>query len=79
MTKADNVVLSGNTLRVGRDDGGVGVWSPDYGIVIKNCNHCIVRDNVWNRGVLKEGIVLLGDNPDVSSEGNVGTAFTPED
>ena len=78
MTKADNIVVSGNSFRLGRDDGGVGTWSPDYCIVIKNCNQCIVRDNVWNRGSLEDGIVLLGDNPDVVTEGNIGSTHKPE-
>ncbi|MGM9625706.1 MAG: right-handed parallel beta-helix repeat-containing protein [Eubacteriales bacterium] len=78
MTKADNVVLSGNTFRVGRDDGGVGVWSPAYAVVIKNCNHCIVRDNVWHHGALEDGIVLLGSNDDVTADGNTGSVFHPE-
>ena len=73
MTKADNVVLTGNTFRIGCDDGGGGTWSPDYCVVIKDCNHCIVRVNVWNRGSIQEGIVLLGDNPDVVTEGNIGS------
>ena len=51
--------------------GGVGTWSPDYCMVIKNCNHCIVRDNVWHRGSIEDGIVLLGENPDVVTEGNI--------
>ncbi len=79
MTKADNIVISGNTFRIGRDDGGVGTWSPDYGIVVKDCNHCIVRDNVWHRGCIKEGIVTLGDNPDTTVEGNIGSTVQPED
>ena len=77
MTRADNIVLTGNTFRVGRDDGGVGTLSPDYCVVIKDCNQCIVRDNVWNRGAIEGGIVLLGNNPDVVTEGNIGSTQKP--
>lgn len=78
MTKADNIVLTGNTFRIGRDDGGVGTWSPDYTIVMKNCNHCIVRDNVWHRSSIKDGIVMLGDNPEVECDHNIGSTWQPE-
>ena len=78
MTKADNTVISGNTFRLGRDDDGVGTWSPNYCMVIKDCNHCIVRDNVWHRASIEEGIILLGDNPNVITEGNIGSTHKPE-
>lgn len=79
LTKSENVVLSGNTFRIGRDDGGVGVWSPDYAIVVKNCSNCIVRDNVWNRGAIVGGIVSIGENTDCVLEGNIGSAYKPEE
>jgi hypothetical protein len=47
-------------------------------MVIKDCNHCIVRDNVWHRGSIEDGIVLLGENPDVVTEGNIGSTQKPE-
>ena len=78
MTRGDNIVLTGNTFRIGCDDGGVGIWSPNYCVVIKDCNQCIVRDNVWNRGAIEEGFILLGDNSDVITEGNMGCAHNPE-
>ena len=78
MTKADNVVLTGNTFRIGCDDGGVGTWSPNYCVVIKDCHRCIVRDNVWNRGSIEHGMVLLGDNPEVATDGNIGCTHKPE-
>jgi hypothetical protein len=65
-------------LAVQQADGGVGTWSPDYCMVIKNCNHCIVRDNVWHRASIEDGIVLLGDNPDVVTDGNIGSTHKPE-
>lgn len=72
MENAEDVVVSGNTFRVGRDDNGVGVWSPDYTAVIRNCRKSIFSTNVWNRGCLKDGIVLLGENSEVVTDGNVG-------
>lgn len=78
ITKGEDVVLTGNTFRIGRDDGGVGVWSPDYGIVIRDCTQCIVRNNVWNRGSIKESVVMLGNNPEVAIDGNIGNPYQPE-
>lgn len=73
LTNCNNVVLTGNTFRIGRDDQGKGIWSPAYAIIVKDCNQCIVKDNVWNRGALKEGIIVLGENPDVVIDGNIGS------
>ena len=78
MTKCDNIVLTGNTFRIGRDDNNVGTWSPEYAVVIKDSEKCIVRDNVWHRGALKDGIVCLGDNVDVMTDGNMGSAVPVE-
>lgn len=72
ITQGENVVLIGNTFRIGRDDGNAGVWSPDYAIVVKDSKQCIVRDNVWNHGALIEGIVRLGENEGVITDGNIG-------
>ena len=38
----------------------------------------IERDNVWNRGAIEDGIVLLGDNPEVATDGNIGSTHKPE-
>ncbi len=74
MTGCEDVVLTGNTFRLGRDDGGRGVLSPAYTVVIQNSHHCIVKENVWANGCLTEGIVELDGNHDLLLGDNLGTA-----
>ena len=77
LTNAEDIAVTGNTFRIGRDDGGKGVWSPEYVAVLKDCEKCVFSANTWNRGGLADGIVLLGRNDDVAMDGNVGATATP--
>ncbi len=60
MRDCGGVTCTGNTLNIGRDDGGKGEWSPNYGMVLQNLWDCVVKDNVMSSGALKELIVDLG-------------------
>lgn len=72
-----NTVLSGNTFRVGRDDGGVGDWSPYYGVIAKHCDHVICRDNAMHESCLRRTIVWERENEDTNVvENNIGTPAT---
>ena len=55
-----NMVLSGNSFRVGMNDGGVGRRSPDYGMVLGHLRGCVIKDNAMMCGSLKKIIVDLG-------------------
>jgi len=68
------LALTGNTLVVGRDDGGTGTWSPAYGIIYRGLINTVVKDNVLHDGALKELLadrgghgsgVVVADNPGV--------------
>jgi len=60
LESAHGVVCSGNALSVGRDDGGRGQWSPSYGIICKELENCIVKDNVLHDAALHELVRDLG-------------------
>lgn len=75
LRNCDGVTLSGNSMRVGRDDGGSGVWSPEKGIIVENCRHSIVRDNTMFEGSLAENLAVRGDNPGCLVDGNTGTLY----
>ena len=70
----DGVVLSvtGNTCRLGTNDGGGGRLSPKYGFVIRRLRSCIFRDNVMHRAMTDEKIIDLGGH-----EGDVVLADNP--
>lgn len=72
MTRCDNVVVTGNAFRLGRDDGGVGTDSPEHSIVLKDNTYSIIRDNVLHKGQLGEMLLLEGDNSTCVIDTNIG-------
>jgi hypothetical protein len=70
---ARGVTFSGNNLEVGRDDGGGGQWSPSYGIIYRDLQHCVISNNVLHDGAIpknswrtwagNETGVVVKDNP----------------
>ncbi len=72
LTHCSDTVVTGNTMRVGKNDGGGGVMSPNYAFIIKDCKDCIVKDNTMARGSLVKNLDLRGDNSTCSIENNIG-------
>ena len=60
LERTRGITCCGNNLQVGRDDGGKGVWSPSYGIVVKELQNCVIANNVLHDGALKQLVVDLG-------------------
>ena len=60
LERARGVTCSANNLQVGRDDNGRGVWSPSYGIVYKELQHCVISNNVLHDGAIQQLMVDLG-------------------
>lgn len=73
MKNCKGVVIVGNTYRVGRDDNGRGYDSPNYAFVIENCKECIIRENAYHHGVLRDFMLQLGDNSTCLISDNVGS------
>lgn len=71
---AKGIVFTGNSLNSGRDDGGNGSYSPDYGMVLKGLESSIIKDNVQHNGALKQLIADLGEHGEgVIIKDNVGS------
>ncbi len=60
LERARGITCSANNLQVGRDDNGRGVWSPSYGIVYKELQHCVISNNVLHDGAIQQLMVDLG-------------------
>ena len=59
----DNITLTGNTFVTGKDDfGEEGGYGPQYGIVYKKLNSCVITGNTLFNGALKEKLVDLGEH-----------------
>ena len=68
-----NVLCTSNTLLAGKDDGGKGEMSPDYGIVYGHMKNCIIKDNLMQNGSLKQSMLDLGGHKaNVCVENNLG-------
>ncbi len=71
--KARGIVFTGNCLYTGRDDRG-GTFSPDYGIVVKDLDDSVIKDNTLFHGALKKLIVDLGGHgPNFIMKDNPGS------
>ncbi len=51
-----NMTFTGNALRLGRDDGGRGSYSPNISLVIRDCDYCIFTSNAMHNAAIDEGI-----------------------
>jgi len=58
--RVHGLVFTSNTMTAGRDDGGRGNWSPRFGLVCRELQNSIIRDNVLHEGALEELVVDLG-------------------
>jgi hypothetical protein len=68
------LVFTGNAMHSGRDDDGKGVYSPDYGIIVKGLEYSIIKDNVLFQGVLKQVLLDQGEHgEEVVIKDNVGS------
>lgn len=68
------LVFTGNAMNSGRDDGGQGGYSPDYGMVLKGLESSVIKDNVQHNGALKQIVVDLGGHGEgVIIKDNVGS------
>lgn len=73
LQNCSGTVVSGNTMRVGCNDGGGGVLSPDYSFIITDCRDCVIKDNTFHNGSLVDNLVLRGDNSSCIIKDNIGS------
>ncbi len=72
LDRAINWTITGNNFVSGEDDGPGGTVSPDYGVVFGNSKYIILRNNTMECGSVKQNIVDLGNNCEVSVGENLG-------
>ena len=72
LTNCKNITVISNTMRLGRNDGGGGILSPNYGLVIRNCECCTISYNTMDKSVLKE-LFVLENNNNCIIDNNIGS------
>lgn len=76
--EGQGITCVGNTLHVGRDDGGTGLWSPGSGIVCHQLENCVITGNVLHEGAITQLIVNEGGHGEgVVLKDNPGSLFKP--
>lgn len=75
LKNVNGLVCTSNSMNAGRNDNGVGDWSPEYSIVYGQLNNAVIKDNVMNNGSIKELIINLGNNGNVIEKDNIGNLF----
>ncbi len=64
-----------NVCAAGRDDGGKGHYTPQYGFLVRKLSHSVISSNTLFQGYLKEMAADLGEHgPDYICTNNVGSA-----
>jgi len=77
LREAEGVTVTGNTMRVGRNDRDTGEWSPRAGFVLHKLKLCVIKDNVLRYGATEKLILDLGEHgEDVIIRDNVGCCGT---
>lgn len=66
------VAMTGNTMRLGRGDRGIGNYSPIHSMIIRDCADSIVKDNTMHNGSLGEKLLTFGDNASTIIADNIG-------
>ena|GEM_PF-691337 len=72
MRQCRNVVVSGNTMKTGRNDYGDGEDTPTCAFILQDCSYCIIKDNAMDRGYIKTAIDLRGDCSTCLIKDNIG-------
>lgn len=68
-------VITGNTMKVGAGDGGVLPISPDYGVIMRNCENSILKENAMHNGSLKNNLIEENNTGCIIAD-NVGCLYS---
>ena len=74
LEECSGLTFVANVCAAGRDDGGKGEYTPQFGFLVRKLSHCVISSNTLFRGYLKEIAADLGDHgPEYLFANNVGS------
>ena len=73
MKNCAGITVIGNTMRTGMDDNDKGIMTPDFAMIVEDCEYCTIKDNTMHLGALKELLVLRGNLSTCIIKDNIGT------
>jgi len=72
LINTSNITVTSNTSRVGRNDGGGGNLSPNYGFVLEDNKNIVVANNTLEKGALKELVIDINNSNSIIKD-NIGS------
>lgn len=72
LVNSKGLAFSCNSGKVGRDDGGKGEWTPNYGFIIEKLTDSVISGNTMHAGFLKEMFIDRGGHTNLVLRDNVG-------
>jgi hypothetical protein len=77
LEECSGLTFVSNTCAAGRDDGGQGAYTPQFGFLLGKLSHSVIASNTLFKGYLKEMTLDLGDHgPEHVFANNVGCPLT---
>ncbi|MBU6403054.1 MAG: right-handed parallel beta-helix repeat-containing protein, partial [Verrucomicrobia bacterium] len=77
LEECSGLTFVSNVCAAGRDDGGRGVYTPQFGFRIRKLSHSVISSNTLFHGYVKEMTADLGENgPEYLFTNNVGCLMT---
>ena len=77
LEECSGLTFASNVGAAGRDDGGRGEYSPQFGFLVRKLSHTVIASNTFFRGYLKEMTADLGEHgPEYVFANNVGSPLT---
>ena len=73
LEKCRNLSVTGNTFVIGKDEDGVvkGMY-PQYGVIVKDSEECLITSNAMHRGATEALITVTDDCRNIVTTGNIG-------
>jgi hypothetical protein len=77
LEECSGLTFVSNVCAAGRDDGGKGDYTPQYGLLVRKLSHSVVSSNTLFRGYMKEMTADLGEHgQEYLFTNNVGSPMT---
>ena len=77
LEECSGLTFVGNVCAAGRDDGGTGTYTPQFGFRVRKLSHSVISSNTLFKGYLKEMTADLGEHgPDYLFVNNAGCPTT---
>jgi len=64
MTNCRGVTFTANTMLAGRDDNGMGKFTPQVGMILENLDYCVISENTMFEGYMEDMFLDKGGHGD---------------